>query len=344
MAGRSHELLGSRLPVVAAPMAGGATTPVLAVAVTEAGGFAFLAGGYKTAQALESQISVLRATGQPFGVNLFAPAVVPVHEQEFRRYAEELQPDADRYGLDLSGAPVREDDDGWRDKVDLLLANPVPVVSVTFGIPPRADLAALREAGSAVLLTVTSLQEAQAAAAAGADGLVVQGSEAGGHSGTHDPSRVGPPSSTLALTRQVAQAVGLPVVAAGGVDGPPAVGALLRAGASAVAVGTLLLRTEESGASVTHRDALADPAFTRTTVTRAFTGRPARSLHNRFVERHDPHAPLGYPAVHHLTRELRQAAAAAGRAQDLHLWAGTGYRSARTGPAADVVRGLAEHR
>jgi NAD(P)H-dependent flavin oxidoreductase YrpB (nitropropane dioxygenase family) len=140
----------------------------------------------------------------------------------------------------------------------------------------------------------------------------------------------------------VVAATGLPVVAAGGVGGPADVRTLLSAGAGAVAVGTLFLRTDESGTSGTHKDALADPAFSQTVVTRAFTGRPARGLRNRFVERHDAAAPVGYPAVHHLTRALRQAAAAAGDPHCLHLWAGTGYRNARTGPARAVVDALAE--
>ena len=112
---------------------------------------------------------------------------------------------------------------------------------------------------------------------------------------------------------------------------------LLRAGATAVAVGTLLLRTDESGPSRTHRDALVDPEFVETVVTRAFTGRPARGLRNRFTDRHEEHAPLGYPAVHHLTKDLPGAAAAAGQPHDVHLWVGTGHRQALTGPAAGVV-------
>ncbi len=119
---------------------------------------------------------------------------------------------------------------------------------------------------------------------------------------------------------------------AGGVDGPSRVRQLLAAGAEAVAVGTLLLRTDESGASATHRAALADPRFTRTVITHAFTGRPARGLHNGFIERHEKRAPYGYPALHHLTRGLRAAAAAEGDADRVHLWAGTGFRSAPTGP------------
>jgi NAD(P)H-dependent flavin oxidoreductase YrpB (nitropropane dioxygenase family) len=139
----------------------------------------------------------------------------------------------------------------------------------------------------------------------------------------------------------VRRAVPLPVVAAGGIAGPGDVAAALRAGAEAVSVGTLLLRTHESGASTPHQDALADPAFTETVLTTAFTGRPARALRNRFTDLHGPSAPLGYPALHHLTAPLRKAGTAAGDTSVVHLWAGTGYRRARREPAADALRRLA---
>ena len=334
--------LGSRLPLVAAPMAGGPSTPRLARAVAEAGAFAFLAGGYKTADALAAEIAEVRSSSEAFGVNLFAPSTSPISEPEFRRYARQLQPEAERWDLDLSEAPLVEDDDRWQDKLDLLLADPVPVVSVTFGLPRPADVTALRRAGSQVWVTVTTAGEARAAADAGADALVAQGSDAGGHSGTHDPLRRVAPTPTTELTGTVVAGTGLPVIATGGVDGPRRVVELLQAGASAVAVGTLLLRTDESGASQTHKDALASSEFTQTVLTRAFTGRPARALQNAFIQRHDPAAPAGYPALHHLTRPLRAAAAAAGDPHGLHLWAGTGFRSATTGPARKVIERLAQ--
>jgi NAD(P)H-dependent flavin oxidoreductase YrpB (nitropropane dioxygenase family) len=338
---RNPNPLGSPLPLAAAPMAGGPTTVRLAAAATEAGAFGFLAAGYKTPEAMAAEIAELRGTTESFGVNLFAPNVIPIAQAEYRRYAGRLQAEADRYALDLSAIPPRSDDDGWQDKLDLLLADPVPVVSVTFGIPKPADVAALHRAGSRLLVSVTTVAEARAAAEAGADALVVQGSDAGGHNGTHDPLRRITPTRTGDLTRSVTAATGLPVLAAGGVDGPQAVTALLDAGAGAVAVGTLLLRTDESGASRTHQDALADPAFTDTVITRAFTGRYARGLRNRFIDDHEADAPAGYPAIHHLTRDLRRAAAAAGDPHRLHLWAGTGYRNARSEPAHAVIDRLA---
>ncbi|WP_404312782.1 nitronate monooxygenase [Agrococcus terreus] len=332
--------LGTLLPLVAAPMAGGPSSVALMTATARAGGFPFVAGGYKAPEAMAAEVDELRALGGPFGVNLFVPGGPAPDRAAFGAYVEELRPEAAVYDLRLDPEPVLDDDD-WSAKLAHLLAHPVPVVSLTFGLPLGSDIEALQRRGTRVLAGVTTPEEATAARDAGVDGLVAQGTDAGGHSATHDPARTLEPVATGALLRAVREAVGLPVIAAGGVDGPDAVRALLDAGAAAVAVGTLLLRTDEAGTSPTHRAALADPRFDETVITRAFTGRPARALRNGFIDRHDAAAPVAYPAVHHLTRALRQAAGRAGDADRLHLWAGTGFRSAPTGPAADVVRWLA---
>jgi nitronate monooxygenase len=332
--------LGADLPVIAAPMAGGPSTPELVVAAAQAGGLGFLAGGYKTADALAEQIRRTREHNVAFGVNLFAPNAVPVAEDAYRRYAGALRAEADRYGLTLPEEPI-EDDDHWTDKIDLLTFDPVPWVSFTFGIPGPAVIDALRRAGSTVLQSVTSAAEARRAAESGADALIVQAPAAGGHSATLTPSR--PPACVPLpeLVAAVRRAVALPVVAAGGIGGDDEVVAALNAGADAVMVGTVLLRTHESGASAPHKAALVDPAFTGTTVTRAFTGRPARALRNDFIERYDAVAPAGYPALHHLTGPLRKAATAAGDTRLIHLWAGTAHRRARAESAAETLARLA---
>ena len=338
-------LLAADLPVTAAPMAGGPTTPALVTAVTGAGGFAFLGAGYQTPEALHAEIDAVRPVGS-FGVNLFVPqrdssgALSVIDRQELAAYADALSDEAAALGVSLNREPV-SDDDAWPAKVALLTADPVPVVSLTFGLPPAGDIAALRRAGSVVLATVTTPGEAREAEAAGVDGLVVQGPRAGGHSGTFDPHRVPGSEPTVDVVRAVRTASALPLVAAGGVDSPEAVTELLRAGAESVAVGTLLLLTDEAGTSPTYRAALTDPRFDQTVITTAFTGRPARGLRNDFIDRYGAIAPVGYPAVHHLTRELRRTAARTHDPERLHLWAGTGYRQARPGPAAAVIRYLA---
>lgn len=332
-------LLDSVLPIVAAPMAGGPTTVALAAAVGAAGAYPFLAGGYKSPEALATEIEQLRPQVHGFGVNLFVPSRAVPDRASFAAYIDEIRGEAEAHGVQLQPEPVI-DDDHWNQKLRLLLERPVPTVSLTFGLPDAGDIAALRRAGTQVLASVTSVSEARLARAAGVDGLIVQGPDAGGHSAVFDPTRIPEPIDTAALVHHVIRESDLPAIAAGGVDGPAAVSRLLAAGAEAVAVGTLLLRTDEAGTSQTYRAALADPAFDETVITRAFTGRPARALRNAFIDRHGSTAPNAYPAVHHLTRELRAAAARSGDTGRLHLWAGTGYRNASEGPSADVVQRL----
>ncbi|MFC9503498.1 nitronate monooxygenase [Streptomyces sp. NPDC057002] len=333
--------LGADLPLIAAPMAGGPSTPELVTAAARAGGLGFLAGGYKSAQALAGQIHITRAEGFAFGVNLFVPNSVPVSREAYRRYAREVQAEADRYGLTLPEEPI-EDDDHWKDKIDLLTSSPVPWVSFTFGIPDPAVVSALRRAGSAVLQCVTSADEARRAAGAGVDALIVQAPAAGGHSATLTPARPPAPIRLPDLITGVRRAVALPVIATGGISTAADVAAAVHAGAEAVMVGTVLLRTHESGASAPHKAALVDPAFDSTVVTRAFTGRPARALRNHFTDRYHSVTPVGYPALHHLTSPLRKAATAAADTRLIHLWAGTGHREAKAESTADTLERLAD--
>ncbi|MDF2822997.1 MAG: nitroalkane oxidase [Mycobacterium sp.] len=334
--------LGVTLPVIAAPMAGGATTPAMVTAAAGAGSLGLLAAGYKTPDALQAEIAKVRSASIPFGVNVFAPNPVPITDAAYRAYAAQVQQVADRFDITLPTEPI-EEDDHFGAKIDLLLSQPVPLVSFTFGIPGADVIAALRRAGTTVVQTVTSPREAELAAAAGVDMLAVQASVAGGHSGTLTPDQLPEPLPLDELLSAVAARVTLPLIAAGGVATPEAVKAALRAGAVAVAVGTVLLRAHESGASAVHKAALVDPARTETALTRAFTGRPARGLRNTFITDFEASAPLGYPAIHHLTSPLRKAAAAANEADLVHLWAGTGFRQARTAPTAEILTELTGH-
>ncbi|MGH3718528.1 MAG: nitronate monooxygenase [Pseudonocardiaceae bacterium] len=332
--------LGVSLPVLAAPMAGGPSTPQLVAAAARAGGLGFLAGGYQSPDALAAQMAQARVIGVAFGVNLFAPNPVPVDPEAFGRYARAIAPAAERYGVDLLEVPLTEDDDHWSDKVELLLSEPVPVAGFTFGVPRPGVVDALRGAGTLVMQTVTSAEEAQLAESAGVDMLTVQASAAGGHSGTFTPGRPVPDTPLCELLGQVCAVTSLPLVAAGGLATPEAVARALRAGAAAVMVGTVLLRADESGASRPHRAAVGDQSRGATVITRAFTGRPARALRNQFTDRFSGVAPEGYPAVHHLTSPLRRASAAAGNPEWINLWAGTGYRRATAEPTAHILRRL----
>jgi nitronate monooxygenase len=329
-------------PVLAAPMAGGPSTPAYVTAAARAGSLGFLAAGYKTPQLLAEQIGQVLDQSQTFGVNLFAPNPLPVDPEAFRRYAASIQGEADRYGIDFSQITPREDDDSWRDKIDLLLAHPVPVVSFTFGIPDSATIAALRKAGTVTVQTVTSIIEARLAASTGVDVLAVQASAAGGHSGTLTPQR--PPEAVplCVLIATIRDGTKLPIIAAGGLSTATQVASIMQSGADAVMVGTVLLRGDESGASAVHKASIADHARGDTVVTRAFTGRPARGLPNSFITDHEADAPLGYPAIHFLTSELRKAAARDGNPELVNLWAGTGYRNASSEPVGDILNRLAQ--
>ncbi|KUM32769.1 nitronate monooxygenase [Arthrobacter sp. EPSL27] len=341
----SHSIFGTR--IIAAPMAGGTSTPGFVTAVHGAGGLGFLAAGYKTVAAVQAEIAGVRAAGARFGMNLFVPdpAQLPPSPAVLARledYRSELEADAARYGVDVP--PLRlDDDDHWDAKVQALLDDPVEWVSFTFGLPGAGIVQALQRAGSTVLATVTTAAEAVEAAGQGVDALVVQHPGAGGHSAAFRPQPAGggdgAPGTTAELVTRVRAAVGLPLVAAGGVMDRSGVDTALAAGAQAAQLGTAFLRTGESGARQLHKDALASPHFTRTVMTRAFTGRPARALVNEFVRDH-PDAPESYPAVHHLTAPLRAAAASAGDPERLNLWAGTGWQQARAGSVAEVMAGL----
>jgi NAD(P)H-dependent flavin oxidoreductase YrpB (nitropropane dioxygenase family) len=343
MAFQLASALGLSLPVLAAPMAGGPGTPALVTAAARAGGLGFLAGGYKTPQALADEIVAVSGTGLPFGVNLFTPNPVPVDPAAFRRYAELIAAEAARYGITLDADLPREDDDDWPDKIDVLRAHPVPAISFTFGIPNPRDLATMRATGALLIQSVTNDKEAAAAAEAEVDAVAVQSCAAGAHSATFTPGRPIPDVPLTELVAKVRRRVNLPLIATGGLATPGDVAAALQAGADAVAVGTVLLLSDEAGTTATHKAALTDPARMTTVLTRAFTGRPARGLRNAFIDRYDDIAPSGYPAVHHLTSPLRKAAAAAGDPERLHLWAGTGFRHATAEPAADILTRLAGH-
>jgi nitronate monooxygenase len=332
--------IGLLIPLLAAPMAGGPSTPSLVTAVAEAGGIGFLAAGYKTPEAIADEIASVRSAGVPFGVNVFVPNPVAMDIEEFRRYANLIQPDASVYGLDLTGSDPVEDDDHWADKIGLLVDDPVPLVSFTFAVPDRHVVEALQRVGTVVMQTVTSPTEALRADAAGPDMLVVQASAAGAHSGTFTPQRIPPVVPIIELVRAVSRVVDVPIVAAGGLSTSSDVAGVLRAGATGAMVGTALLRTDESGASEVYKNTLGYPRRGETVVTRAFTGRPARAIRNRFVDLYDRWAPSGYPAVHHLTSPLRRAAASAGDPERINVWAGTGYRLAAAEPAARVLARL----
>jgi NAD(P)H-dependent flavin oxidoreductase YrpB (nitropropane dioxygenase family) len=309
------------------------------LAATAAGSAGFLAAGYKTAQTLADEVAEVRAVTGSYAVNLFSPNQIPVDPAAYAAYRELLLPLAATYGVELPATPV-EDDDAWADKVDVLVAAAPPLVSFTFGLPDPASATRLRDAGCTLAQTVTSADEARRAAGSGADALVVQSVDGGGHWGTFTPERPPERLRLPELVRGVRAATDLPVLAAGGIGTSADVAEALAAGAQAVAVGTLLLLSPEAGTNPAHRAGLAVDRGAPLT-TAAFSGRPAGGLTNAFLAAYDGRGPLGYPALHHLTSPIRRAAAAQADPERVSLWAGTGYRHARTRPAGEILRDLA---
>ncbi len=319
-------------------MAGGPSTVDLAAAVTGAGGFAFLAGAYLGPDRLRDDIVALRsvADGAPFGVNLFAPSPYePGSAARVLEYAARIQPLADKAGIAL-GDPIH-DDDAFDAKVEVVLAERPAVVSFSFAWPPAEVVDRLQGAGIEVWVTLNDASEAAWADELGVDGIVAQGWEAGGHRG--GPVDAGHHETpTRLLLQNITAVTSLPVIAAGGVADPSHLAGLLEAGAHAVACGTAFLRADEAGTADVHRHELT--RRTDTVVTRAFSGRSARALVTSWTQLFTEVAPAAYPQVHHLTAPLRAHGKATGQPDLVHLWAGTGHGSVRSGPASELVEHL----
>jgi nitronate monooxygenase len=314
-------------PIILAPMAGGPTTPELVAAVSNAGGLGFQAAGYLSAEVFEERLAATRAlTDRPFGVNLFVPGE-PAKPDVFSAYVAGLEAD----GLQV-GAP-RYDDDDWDAKLALLERSPAAVVSFTFGLPDDDVIERVRATGAEVWVTVTCPEEAYAAA--DVDALVVQGAEAGGHRGTWKDTPDVEPIGLLALLQLIDAE--LPLIASGGIATRAGVQAVLALGARAAQVGTAFMRAPEAGTAEAHKLALTTSATTG--LTRAFTGRLARGIHNRFMDQH-PDAPIAYPEIHHATSPVRAAARKAGDADLINLWAGEAHQLAEALPAAEIVAKL----
>jgi nitronate monooxygenase len=336
--GTSSVLESLAIPIIQAPMAGGPSTPALAVAVDRAGGFGFLAAGYLSAERMRQDISATRSQIDRFGVNVFVGGGEPADPKHVRAYAERLGAEATRAGVEL-GQP-RFNDDGFEQKIGVLRHEPVTVVSFTFGLPPRRAIEQLQSAGSEVWLTVTSPHEALQAASAGADALIVQGVEAGGHRGVFVDDDSQSDLTLLAALQLVRASVDLPLIAAGSIMTGAALAAVLVAGARAAQVGTAYLRTPEAATSDAQRAATATDA--PTVLTRAFSGRLARGISNRLQVDYGTDAPSAYPEVNYVTSPLRAHGREVGDPDLINLWAGQAHALAEALPAEEITLRLAQ--
>lgn len=334
------ERLGLTHPIVQAPLAGGGDTPALVAAVSEAGGLGFIGAAYLTPAQIADRAKDVRArTNRPFGINLFAPLPPPPTTDAAAALAR-VAPYYAELGLERPAPPALPADT-FDAQLAAALDSGAAVFSFTFGMLPPAALAAIKARGMFVMGTATTVDEGVALGRAGVDAVVTQGSEAGGHRGTFlgdfDTAMIG----TLALVPQVVDAVRVPVVASGGIMDGRGVAAVLVLGAAAAQMGTAFLTCEEAGVPPAYRDAILSAHEDGTRTTRAFSGRPARGIVNRFMREVDGGDLLPFPLQNTLTRPLRAAAAKANRAELLSLWAGQGLRLARRQGAADLVARLA---
>lgn len=341
---RFLQKLGIDHPIILAPMGGGPSTPELVAAVANAGGLGSIAAAYLTPEQIGEEFQRVRElTSKPLAVNLFAGGRYTSGQYDPQPMIDLLTEIHASLALPAPVAPEPKPDPFPAQLEAVLEARP-EVFSFTFGVPGRDAMSALRERGIKVMGTATTLQEARLLAEAGVEAIIAQGAEAGAHRGTFAGSFEDSMVPTLELVREIVAAVPLPVVASGGIMDGREIAAALAVGASAVQLGTAFLACPESGASEPYRRAILEAKQDTTVITRAFSGRPARGLVNTFIEILYGHedAILPYPLQNDLTRSMRAAAAKAGDAGYLSLWAGRGVTRARAMPAGELVRTLVQ--
>lgn len=333
--------LGITHPIFQAPMAGGATTADLVAAVCQAGGLGFLAAAYTAPETIARTAAQVRErTDRPFGVNLFAPLPPPDGTLDPTPAVAKLRPFHQAMQLPPPLPPAV-----GPDPFDELFAAAIEcgaaVLSFTFGLLPATALQEARSRKMYVIGTATTVEEGMALQASGVDAVVAQGAEAGAHRGTFLRSFSDSMVGTLALVPQMVDALTIPVIASGGIMDGRGIAAGLALGAEAVQMGTAFLTCHEAGVCEAHKLAILDAQESDTRITRAFSGRPARGIANRFMEAienpGETESILPYPLQNALTRPLRTAAANANRPEFLSLWAGQGVRLSRRQSATELM-------
>jgi nitronate monooxygenase len=339
--------LGITYPILLAPMAGGPSTPALVASVSNAGGLGSFGAGYAKPDQIRAAVrEIQRLTDRPFSVNLFIPAGQQASPppEDLSRAEAMIRPYYEELGLAAPPLAELPSLPPFAEQLAAVIEERVPVFSFTSGLLPAEHARELKARGVILAGNATTVREALLVAECGADIVIGQGSEAGGHRGTFATAPERGLIGTMALIPQLADRVGVPVVAAGGIMDGRGIVAALALGAAGVQMGTAFLRCAESGAHPRYKEAVAAGADEdATALTRAFSGRLARSRRNRFVEeiaaRGGP--PVGYPEQHALTVGLRQAAAARDRPELMSLWSGQGAPRNATGGAAELIAELA---
>lgn len=336
--------LGTQWPLIQAPMAG-VQLHALAVAVSNAGGLGSLAAAMLTSETLKAELTALsRATDKPFNVNFFCHTPPPPDAAREQRWRETLAPLYREFGVDPAGIPAGPGRAPFSQAIaDIVEPFRPSVVSFHFGLPSAPLLARVKGWGAKVLSSATTVEEARWLEAHGADAVVAQGLEAGGHRGHFLHSDLSLQSGTFALLPQVVRAVKLPVIAAGGIADAAGVAAARALGAAAVQVGTAYLLCNEATTKPLHRAALKSDAAVHTALTRLFTGRPARGIVNRLMRELGPLEQLApeFPLATNAVAPLRAAAEARGLGDLSPLWAGQNTSGCAEVGAAEITLRLA---
>jgi nitronate monooxygenase len=331
-----------KFPIIQGPMAGGASGPALVAAVSNAGGLGSFAASLLTPSVMRDQVATIRSlTDQPFMLNLFVQEAPSPSPAEVDSAVQLLAPVYKILGWDTLPIPEKWCED-FHAQFDALLALRPAAASFTFGILTAAQVERLHDAGIFVIGTVTSVDEALAWEAVGADAVVASGIESGGHRGTFIGAQEDSKLTARELWPQVAKAAGIPMIAAGGIMTGVDINEALALGAQAVQMGSAFLVCDESGINATYRRALIDADATPTRLTRAFSGRYARGLENRFMREMEAVASRvpAYPVQNALTTPIRAAAAAKGDPELMSLWAGAEIKRARPLPVARLMQTL----
>ena len=340
MPGNFLRELGLAHPIILAPMAGSGGTPELVAAVSNVGGLGSWGGAYSSPQQILDAAKQIRAlTGKPFALNLFAGGYDTQRQVDPAPMLAVVARVHESLGLAppvLPSMPQNPFDDQLAAVIE---ARPA-VFSFTFGIPGADALERLRKAGIRTGGTATTVEEGKKLEAAGVNFVVAQGEEAGAHRGSFLSSFEQSMVPMRELTRGLLKAVSVPVIASGGIMDGSEIAEMLDAGAVAAQLGTAFLLCPECGAPAPYKQALMDACGDSTEITRAYSGRPARGLRNKFVDMADDVPILPFRQQNDLTRPMRNEAGKQGTADYISLWAGRGVARARPMPAAELVRVL----
>ena len=336
--------LGLSHPLIQAPMAG-VQLHALAVAVSKAGALGSLPAAMLTPDALRDEVQAIRArTARPWNLNFFCHTETGADAPAEAAWLDALRPYYAELGVDVAKAASGASRAPFGEQAAALIEEfRVPVVSFHFGLPPAPLLERVRRAGAFVLASATTVDEARWLEAHGADAVIAQGLEAGGHRGHFLSDDLSRQLGTLALLPQVKQALRVPVIAAGGIADAADVAGAMALGADGVQVGTAYLLCPEATTSAVHRAALQSEAAAHTALTNLFTGRPARGIVNRVMREQGPLRPAPHPAFPRSTAALaplRAAAEARGSGDFSPLWSGQNNAGCKAIPAAELTRAL----